>query len=136
MKYDMNYIQYLSGVITEAQYRGEEPINELFGFGGGSALAEIEPLTKKQITTFLQAEVTKIANFVPDEKIEELDRLHKDTMMVCKQIEDIMDRMNEMKNPTPTVIPSGGSSRRMGSGFRLGRVRDRGYSGPNPNAFR
>lgn len=126
MKYDMNYIQFLSGVISEEEFRGEEPVNELFGFGKSDAVAETEPLTTLQITSFLKAEVTKLAKFVEPDQIDKLNSLHHDTMALTKDIEDVMGRINDLKYPQRTYASSG-SSRRLGAG-RLS-ASPRGLSG-------
>jgi len=110
MKYDMNYIQFLSGVISEEEFRGE-PVNELFGFGKSDAVAETDPLTTLQITSFLKAEVTKLSKFVEPDQIDKLNALHHDTMALTKDIEDVMGRINDLKYPRRTYASSGSSSR-------------------------
>jgi hypothetical protein len=118
MKYDMNYIQFLSGVISEEEFRGEEPVNELFGFGKSDAVAQTEPLTALQITSFLKAEITKLAKFVEPDQIEELNAVHHDTMALTKDIENVMGRINSLKYPQRAYAPSG-SSRRSDSSSRI-----------------
>lgn len=120
MKFDMNYIQFLSGVISEEQFRGEEPVNELFGFGKSDAVADTQPLTALQMTSFLKAEVTKLANFVEPDQIEELNSLHHDTMALTKDIEDVMGRINALKYPKKTYASSGSGS---GGKRKLGQPR-------------
>lgn len=109
MKFDMNYIQFLSGVISEEQFRGEEPVNELFGFGKSDDVADTKPLTTLQMTSFLKAEIAKLANFVGPDHIEELNALHHDTMALTKDIEDVMGRINDIKYKKSSASSDSGS---------------------------
>jgi pyridoxal/pyridoxine/pyridoxamine kinase len=137
MSYDLNYVKYLSGMITESQLRGDEPVNEIFGYPRTGGPGDL--LTAKQITDFLR-DMADEALGHPDEggpghpDSQAADSLKQDVERVCADIEEVMQRAKDMKIPLPKKTPTLDSSRRSGGGHRLGRARQ--YSGISPNAFR
>ncbi len=137
MSYDLNYVKYLSGMITESQLRGDEPINELFGDGvnpfarRSSATEPLKMLTKSEITSFLKDMAAKAAQSSDD--TQSVETLHQDVERVCADIEEIMARAQGMEQSSDRS----GGTRPNRSIMQRGRERRRSsYTGINPNAFR